>query len=879
MGEVYRARDSALGRDVALKVLHAAVAQEADSLARFQREAQVLASLNHPHIATIYGLEDHAIVMELVEGPTLADRLAQGLLPLEEAVTIARQIAEALEYAHERGIIHRDLKPANVKITAEGAVKVLDFGLAKLTEAVPPLHPESSPTLTIRSTRLGTIIGSAAYMAPEQARGLTVDRRADIWAYGVVLYEMITARRAFPGDSFSDVVATVLKLEPDWNAVPANVPEALTRLIRRCLDKDRKHRLRDMGEARIALEDLSATPAKPRVEAPSGRRFSWITAAALVTGVAMGAGAYWLWNRAQSGRPIDANLVFRQLTRDPGLTTEPAISPDGKFVIYASDRSGNGDLDLWLQQVQAGGLPVRLTHDPADEHEPAFSPDGNTIAFRSEKDGGAIYTMAAVGGEPRLVAKSGHNPRFSPNGAQIAYWAGGRLTGVASSHIFVVPASGGQPREIQTGSFLNRFPIWTEDGKQLLFSCGGQMLWCAVTPGSPDPAHRVQANLPRPNISAGIGPVPSGWWNGRVLFAAPGFGLRVVRLSTRSWEVIGSQVSITAGSALEMNPSVSNGGAIAFASLTHNANVWSLPVHAATGKPSGDLHPLTRNADRQMMPRLSRDGQRFVYVSPGVGVIVREILSGKEKVVVPDPLTFLGYPALSPDGRKIAFNTTGIDANKKRVTLIDLVDAEGGPYEQVCENCGLAPAWSSDGKKILWDIGSPRYVGLLDLEKKTSGPLIQARQHGAYKAVFSPDDRWIAFCVEYGADHAGIAVAPYREGARIEPSQWITITDGEEFESNPGWSSDGDRLYFASDRDGFRCIWTVGLDPATKRPLGQPVPVAHFHEARRSILNVGPIAATALSVGRDQLLFNLGEVTGNIWLGQPSGDQGGTQQK
>jgi serine/threonine-protein kinase len=260
MGEVYWARDTKLGREVALKVLPELFARDADRMARFEREAQVLASLNHPHIATIYGLEEsngiRALVMELVEGPTLAQRMSSRALPLDEVLSIAKQIVEALEYAHEKGIIHRDLKPANVKLTADGHVKVLDFGLAKaLEEPTPAGNPSISPTLTLEGTRAGVILGTAGYMAPEQARGAAADKRADIWSFGAVLYEMLAGKKAFEGESVFDTLASVLKLDPDWSALPAETPPAIRNLIRRCLTKDRRQRLQAIGEARIVLRD------------------------------------------------------------------------------------------------------------------------------------------------------------------------------------------------------------------------------------------------------------------------------------------------------------------------------------------------------------------------------------------------------------------------------------------------------------------------------------------------------------------------------------------------------------------------------------------------------------------------------------------------
>jgi len=273
MGEVYRALDTKLGRDVAIKVIPEAFARDADRMMRFAREARVLASLNHPQIAAIYGVEERALVMELVEGPTLAERIAQGPIPLDEALPIARQIGEALEYAHEKGIVHRDLKPANIKLTADGQVKVLDFGLAKAlsNEPVSGDDPADSPTLTMRATVAGVIMGTAAYMSPEQARGKTVDKRADIWAFGVVLYEMLTGRQLFDGETVSDTLAHVLTKEPDWDRAPAKARH----LLRECLAKDPKKRLRDIGDAWRLLEE-------PPVESPSHSKLPWAAAAVAI---------------------------------------------------------------------------------------------------------------------------------------------------------------------------------------------------------------------------------------------------------------------------------------------------------------------------------------------------------------------------------------------------------------------------------------------------------------------------------------------------------------------------------------------------------------------------------------------------------------------
>src|SRR5712691_11022767 len=367
MGEVWRATDTKLNRDVAIKILPQAFAQDPDRMARFTREAQVLASLNHPNIAAIYGVEDRALVMELVEGPTLAERMEKRAMPLEEALPIAWQIAEALAYAHERGVVHRDLKPANVKVTPEGRVKVLDFGLASLAQASASDTPTtaSSPTLTMRATIAGVIMGTAGYMSPEQARGAAVDKRADIWAFGVVLYEMLTGRRLFEGPTVSDTLAAVLTREPEWDRVPAS----MRKLLRLCLAKDAKERLREIGDARFLVEEPKS--------APSSRTVPWAVAGLLALVAAV---APWLVWRAM--RPVEHPLLSLSVDLGPdavpGRDTTAAISPDGTRMVYPARRAdGKQALAIRLLSQPNGSL-LSGTEEGIN---PFFSPDGHWIGY------------------------------------------------------------------------------------------------------------------------------------------------------------------------------------------------------------------------------------------------------------------------------------------------------------------------------------------------------------------------------------------------------------------------------------------------------------------------------------------------------------------
>ena len=365
MGEVYRARDPRLGREVALKVLPEAFAVDAQRLGRLEREAKVLASLNHPNIGSIYGFEDssgvHALVMELVEGSTLEERIAQGKIPVDEALPIAKQIAEGLEYAHERGVVHRDLKPANVKITPDGAVKILDFGLARALEGEPAaVDISTSPTLSRMATQAGMILGTAAYMSPEQAKGKTVDRRTDIWAFGGVLFEMLTGKKAFDGETVTDVLAAVVRGEPDWSLLPSNTPAAIRGLLQRCLKKEVKQRLQASGDARIIIEEtIGGGPslfgagmegsAQGAAETTALRRvLPWTTALGFAILAAVLAVAYF------RGAPQQTSFHFSTVTNFAGIQAQPALSADGRSVAFVSNR--DGQFNIYVGLISGGRL-------------------------------------------------------------------------------------------------------------------------------------------------------------------------------------------------------------------------------------------------------------------------------------------------------------------------------------------------------------------------------------------------------------------------------------------------------------------------------------------------------------------------------------------
>src|SRR5215831_4349798 len=462
MGVVYRATDTKLSRDVAIKVLPERFAHDSGRMTRFQREAQVLASLNHPNIGAIYGVEERALVTELVEGPTLAERIARGALPMEDALSIARQIAEALEYAHERGIVHRDLKPANIKVTMEGRVKVLDFGLAKAMSSDAESLDPMTPTLTMRDTLAGAIMGTAAYMSPEQARGQPVDRRADIWAFGVVLYEMLAGRALFGGTTISDTLASVLKTEPDLAAVRARFRP----IVERCLRKDPRQRWRDIGDVRVALEQgVSTAPV-----AESRRTvLPWVLAGGLAIATIISIA---LWAPWRDKRPASPPLMRLSVDLGPdalvGTTHTAAISPDGTRLVFPS-RGPDGKQQLatrLLEQTQATVLPG--TENGMD---PIFSPDGREIGFYSN---GSWKKIPAQGGAPVTLggALFAFGATFGEDGSIILPING-------ASPLFRLPAPGATAKritELTKGETTHYWPQILAGGQAVLFTASASLV-------------------------------------------------------------------------------------------------------------------------------------------------------------------------------------------------------------------------------------------------------------------------------------------------------------------------------------------------------------------------------------------------------------------
>ena len=700
MGEVYLAQDSRLERTLALKVLPIEWSSDPDRMKRFLREAKAASALKHPNVAHIYEIGEwngiQFIALEYVEGQTLAAKIGNHPLNLTEVVEIGIQVADALDEAHSKGITHRAIKPANLMLTARGQVKVLDFGLAKVTWAKG--LAATSDLSTVVNTEAGVVMGTMEYMSPEQVLGKEVDHRTDVFSLGVVLYQMATGRLPFSGKSPNETLDHILHGQPEAIArFNYNVPVELERIVRKCLEKDRERRYQSARELLVDLRNLKSEPREGSPAEPSAQ--SSERSGTCRTGPpkptqskhaatplepeeisccrrlgSLAAGGFLFWWSLRRPTPLSQPLLTR-LTSDSGLTTDAVISPDGKLIAYASDRGGN-NLDIWVRQV-SGGDPIQLTQDPADDHQPSFSPDGGQIVFRSERAGGGIYIISALGGEDRPLTSKGRNPRFSPAGDWIAFWVGpvaGYPLGAQAGKIFLIPPTGGNPKQIDPPGILAAgCPIWSPDGTHLLFygsdssnlavlfPTSDWWVWPlaggnAVKTGAFEVFAAQNINLTLPSLV----PAPAEWMDDRVFFSAKAgdsVSLWQVSISPKNWRITGPAHRLTTGSGLDIRPSLAKTGLLVFSSLVENADIWSLPIDASQGRVKGPPEQLTRDLAADYLPSMSADGKKLAFVSWRSGnpdIWMKDLESGKEKPLTESPAEEI-RPRISPDGSLVSY--------------------------------------------------------------------------------------------------------------------------------------------------------------------------------------------------------------------------------
>jgi Tol biopolymer transport system component len=787
LGEVYRARDSRLNREVAIKVLPEAFARDAERLSRFQREAKMLASLNHPNIASIYGLEDqgnvHALVMELVEGPTLADRIRQAAIPAEEALPIAKQIAEGVEYAHERGIIHRDLKPANIKLAADDAVKILDFGLAKALDADSSQRDmSSSPTITHMATQAGIILGTAAYMSPEQAKGKMVDRRTDIWAFGCVLYEMLAGKAAFAGESITETLSAVIREEPNWSLLPADTPPAIARLLARCMKKDAKQRLQSMGDARIAIEEVLSgaqdISQSPTASAPvvahrrSRERIAWALAAIAGATLLIAAALAFVFARSYLNQPKPGIARFLVSLPENVFIYQVSPSPDGRFLAFVGVTK-EGVRQLWLRPIDAVAAQPMAGTDGAGIF--FWSPDSRYLAY---DDDTGLNKVAVSGGAPQrlcALARIGTGSWSTDGVILFGTFAAGPLMKVS--------AEGGEPSPVTTldrslAETRHVAPSFLPDGRHFLYlslrNTTGPQAWICV--GSLD-SNQTKC-LENSNSAARYAPPGYLLYERGNTLVAQGFDLRGLVTTGDPVPIADSVGSF----------SVSDSGVLSYTAAA-TADEYLLQWFDRSGKILGTVgQPGLYSA-----PAISPDGNRLAVGVLDPHVNTRDLWLFDLKRNTSSRLTFdptdESNPAWSHDGSQIVFTSTQTgnrDIYEKAASGLgnsQVVFASKDQQRSVDD-------WSPDDRYVVYDTTSPGSLWVLPLFGDRKPFLFVQGATEAREARFSPNGRYIA----YSSNESG-SYEVYVQSFPDHGGKWQVSSGGGQ---HPEWRHDGKELYFIS---------------------------------------------------------------------------------
>jgi serine/threonine-protein kinase len=792
MGEVYRATDTDLGRQVALKVLPDAFAQDAERLARFEREAKTLGALNHPNIAAIYGLEKgdgtRALVMELVEGPTLADRIARGPIPFDEALPIAKQIADALVAAHERGIIHRDLKPANVKVREDGTVKVLDFGLAKAMEPPAPSGDISrSPTITSPAmTQAGVILGTAAYMSPEQARGKPVDKRTDIWAFGCVLYEMLTGKRAFAGDDVTETIAAVVKESPDLNVVPHEVH----RLLRKCFEKDPKRRLQDIGDAWEILEE-KLPPAVARVS-----RWQPVLrgAALMLVGVALG---YPLW-RATPPHDDDSRAVSRFVealpagrtipvgTDDPRRRASVALSPDGRTLVYRA--AEGGQFRLYRRFLDESSTTT--IGDPGAER-PFFSSDGRWVIYCLREASQATLKRVSVRGGPSETVISGICP--TENGANWNDDGTIFIGGSPTNGVRLIPANGGDLKTVanRTDGRYIRDPRLLPGGRALLYTVGGGPGNAAVIP-SEIHVHELGSNASRKLVE---GVTPSYLSSGHLTFVRQD-SLWAVPFDLEKLQVRGTPVPVVEGVRVEgwvsaAQVAIADSGTLAYLPGVVRSEYTLVWVDRESREETVGIE-----ARRYQAPRISRDGTLVALPTATEHLWIWNFARKAPVQLTSEPGEHF-LAAWFPDDKRLAFSAPAPSRIQWRA-----IDGSGDGLVLSQPKGFYGPLEFTRDDRLICLIGTSD-IGVIAKGGDTCQPLLNTPA-AERNATVSPDGRWLAF----DSDRTQRTETYVRPFPNVKEAEWTISTEGG---CCPVWSRDGRELFYWRDHGDTISIMAVTL--------------------------------------------------------------------
>jgi len=812
MGEVYRARDTRLGRDVAIKILPSGFPADADRLARFEREARLLAALNHPHIAAIYGVEEasgvRALVLELVEGETLAER-RQRPIPVAEALTMARQIAEALEAAHERGIIHRDLKPDNVKIAPDGTVKVLDFGLAKA--AVDQASDDLAETVTFQGTREGILLGTPAYMSPEQARGKPVDKRTDIWALGCVLFEMLAGQRTFTGDTISDNIAAIIEREPPWDRLPDATPPTVRRLLRRCLEKDPKRRLRDIGEARIELEDALANPAPDELVRPEPGLMTRRTAITALAGAAAGTLAMGMFSISRWHGALPRNLTRFAIAMPEGefhragWGSRLAIAPDGSRIAFISSVETGAATRFYVRALD--DLESKLIKDVV-VGVAFFSPDGRWLGYFTPNPP-SVRKMPLSGGAPVTILER------NATGNAGATWADDNTIYFVSDvpgGVLSIPAAGGQPKEIvkidtAVGERIVKYPNALPTGKALLFTVA------TADSESFDDA-RVAAfsmRTGRRKVLVEGGTHARYSPSGHLVYARNG-NLLAVRFDPDRLQVTGQPVTVLEGVLMSRNT-----GAAAF-ELSASGDLVYVPGACEGGARTlfwvdriGHAEKLPLPAKSYLHPRISPDARKLAIEIEGSNhdCYIYDFVTGVLSNITADGVSH--WPLWSPDGKTIGYRSGTM--GRFRLWQVP-ADRSQAPQQVAATGFSQsAESYSPDGRSMVYTaaaLGGPSKVLVVPLQGDQKPLPLDDNKYAEGSPKFSPDGHWMAYCSsESGKPQVFVQAFP-GPGTKTQVSN-----DGG---TDPVWKRSGGELFY---RNGERMM-AVPVSTASAFTAGRP---------------------------------------------------------
>lgn len=802
MGEVYRARDTRLRRDVALKVLPDSLAGDSERMARFQREAELLAALNHPNIATVYGVEGQALVMELVEGES-----PQGPMSLEEAWKIASQIAAALEYAHDRGIIHRDLKPANVKVTPDGTVKLLDFGLAKAFSGQQAIsgNPENSPTLTLGATQMGVVLGTAAYMAPEQAKGKTVDKRADIWSFGVTLYELLTGERLFAGEDVPDTLVQVLSKPPDWNRVPAPA----RRLLRECLERDPKQRLRDIGDAQRLIGAEPAAAAAPRMA-----RWYWPAAAGALAIALTGVSLLSLRNGPPPEVPVHLSVALPENASVRSL----ALSPDGSKLVVAA--TIGSEYHLWVRPLNSPDLQPLAGTDEA--RVPFWSPDSRSIGFFAA---GKLKTIPATGGPAQVLCEAGLGLGGTWNRDGVILFSSS-----VSRAIYRVQAAGGPCTAITKPGGNRQFPEFLPDGRHFFYVVSGEESSAGVYVGSLDEPNgrRVLGDV----SSVAYAPPAGGRKHGYLLFRRDDF-LIAQEFDAVALRTIGDVFRVaghasSSNTAPQMAAAVAANGTLAYL-VNGDSSVRNLQLtwFDRAGKELGKIGTPARVLGLSLSPDEKTVATTRAGSSVGVSSLwLYDAIRGAESRLTLG-VGAVSSPVFSPDGARVVFAGA---INGSSVPELYEKAIGGGPEKVILKDGGskFPSDWSLDGRYMVYTEIDPKTGADIWILPDPSNPSTGRKPVPFLRTPFtesegkiSPDGHWIA----YTSDESGryeVYVRPFPAGE----GKWQVSTRGG---MEPAWRRDGRELYYLEGLPPRLRVMAVAFAAGARPPVGAPQRLYEFH--------------------------------------------------